>query len=758
MQKSPWLGIGSYADPEKSKSSYKFCGRTTAANAIFAMVDNNLVITIYGRTGVGKTSILNAGVFPILRTHKYIPVSIRLSIDTIQGSSYSECIVKRITEEINNINGRIDSLSDIENLFTSINNPDFLWHYFSSTTFYNEEGEEVYPVIVLDQFEETLLTNNEQTSFLLKQINSLTDDSMDVSNFTGYTDSTNFRFILTIREDDLFVLEDTLEKHNLPELKQNRYRLASLTDEEASEIIHLGKEFIKPEELDEITSRIVALSKDEFKNISTNILSLLCNQLFIHSNGQITLQTVKVFSENPLDSFYNDCMEHVSQETRDFIESELVEERRRRIVRKSDFLSHVNPTDAQTLLSGEYRILQDVISGNTECVELIHDSIARTIYLQKDISKFKLKTKKLLRSNKRRKFSLYILAFILLSATAFGVLLWHQNRTLSQSFGKQSFTISFSEDSLISETDYWKANLSVSITKNDGSTSILLNNASVNKSIMDTIFTFLTDSVNYITITLDFGGMGRYEDIHEDIKAKDLFKNPSRKLLIRKALKTPYCLSGNVFTMLETSKKPIQDAIIIFNDMMQRTDASGHFTFYLDEEIDNNDIVYIVKKGFSCEEFKIIDNGNQPLQEYEIHAADSFLSFFNKCDEIDSIVTSNTSHVYKYSSHVTYNSQEDKLVYIAYVNGSTVDKLNIRGYYYFKSEFDKLGQKSYHILEGTLDKNWSTKSSSSNAEKRFNFESRDIVNNRQTASGVYCKTGNWKGEIETPSGASITFE
>ncbi len=41
-----------------------FYGREKEQDEFTALVKNNLYVTLYGRTGIGKTSFLKAGVFP----------------------------------------------------------------------------------------------------------------------------------------------------------------------------------------------------------------------------------------------------------------------------------------------------------------------------------------------------------------------------------------------------------------------------------------------------------------------------------------------------------------------------------------------------------------------------------------------------------------------------------------------------------------------------------------------------------------------
>lgn len=76
---------------------------------------------------------------------------------------------------------------------------------------------------------------------MLRQIYALLDDNRVIPQLKGFSDRTNFRFIISIREDDLFYLEDCIDFNHLSALKQNRYRLGALNDDEAQEVVMLGK-------------------------------------------------------------------------------------------------------------------------------------------------------------------------------------------------------------------------------------------------------------------------------------------------------------------------------------------------------------------------------------------------------------------------------------------------------------------------------------------------------------------------------------
>ena len=61
----PWNGLKPYS--ENDLSNKKFCGRTETIYDLFHLVNKNICVTLYGKSGIGKTSLLRAGLFPVLR-------------------------------------------------------------------------------------------------------------------------------------------------------------------------------------------------------------------------------------------------------------------------------------------------------------------------------------------------------------------------------------------------------------------------------------------------------------------------------------------------------------------------------------------------------------------------------------------------------------------------------------------------------------------------------------------------------------------
>ena len=56
-----------------------FFGRENAARELADKILANDVVTVYARSGLGKTSLLKAGVAPLLREEGYLPLFVRVN-------------------------------------------------------------------------------------------------------------------------------------------------------------------------------------------------------------------------------------------------------------------------------------------------------------------------------------------------------------------------------------------------------------------------------------------------------------------------------------------------------------------------------------------------------------------------------------------------------------------------------------------------------------------------------------------------------
>ena len=384
---NPWAGLSSYEDPAYSKRKLLFCGRDNESYDVARLIIDNVFVTLYGKSGIGKTSLLNAGVFPELREEQFTPVRIRLGMqDEKNPKSFQSIIV----EAIEHMLGKIETTDVIISQQLDENAIDFLWNYFIRHIFYNKSEKETIPVIVLDQFEEVLRSNKEAAEILLRQIDYINDKDHILENHTTnsiyYRYKTNYRFVVSIREDDLYRLEDSIDKSYLPALKRCRYRLCSLSAKDARDVIQIpGKKYIDATQLDLISDTIINEIKEN-EQVSSLMLSLTCNQLYneLKDGEKITLNMVEKQGINSsLKRFYKKTIAYLEHEQRISFEKILVENGHRKPISLKQYKKEV-PDGLCLLEADKMRILTkiELSSANDDehtFVELAHDRLAQII-------------------------------------------------------------------------------------------------------------------------------------------------------------------------------------------------------------------------------------------------------------------------------------------------------------------------------------------------------------------------------------------
>ena len=423
---NPWAGLASYQDPEISELKLKFCGRDDDSYDVAKLIMGNVFVTLYGKSGIGKTSLLNAGVFPELREESFTPLSLRLGMrDEVHPQSYQTMI----TDAIEHLVKRMETF-DVVAEQTDQKSVDFLWNFFARHRFYDNNDYQTAPVIVFDQFEEVFRSNRKEAETLLRQIDYINDKdhTLDKCEVDGrpYRYEQNYRFVVSIREDDFYRLEDSIDNCYLPALKRCRYRLRSLSEEGARDAILIpGEGLFKTEEQEGIVNTIIQIARNkDDQSISTNLLSLVCSRIFVDfqksTAEHISPAIVETFIKgNPFERFYNEATRGFSNREKSYIEDHLVDSSgRRNSIPESDFLLHVK--NGAKLLEGNSRILQRINTssdaGNSR-IELIHDSFCEPLALLQEKRRKK-------RFRKRLLLLLTVLCIILGSVAISGYMLY----------------------------------------------------------------------------------------------------------------------------------------------------------------------------------------------------------------------------------------------------------------------------------------------------------------------------------------------
>lgn len=379
IDNNPWKGLAAYAEGDL------IYGRDNDIRRLNHMIVNHPFVTLYGQTGIGKTSLLRAGVFPELRYDDILPVVVRFS-EMSANEVKTKTMAQFLAEKVVAIEGiEVEVNEGVGNDPVDFTALDCLWKWFHSRKFY-KNGTEVVPAVVLDQFEENFITEKSNTWRLMEQLYAMIGISyITPENYNNYN---NFHIVFSIREDDLFRMEDCIDNRCLNQFKNNRYRLNRLSDDDAKAVIlnpagaacmvdgsgNAADDIMRMEIADAIIAQVKGNCDD---SISSLILSLVCFELYNRGNGRIELDDAKRYGSNGnfLRTFYRNLAADMPKQLRKTIETKLIDENNGR--RKSVYVDDVADIKGwEAYMDGAKRILQQSAGK----VELVHDMLGRAVF------------------------------------------------------------------------------------------------------------------------------------------------------------------------------------------------------------------------------------------------------------------------------------------------------------------------------------------------------------------------------------------
>jgi hypothetical protein len=145
---NPWPGL----DPFDETDRDYFHGRTAESGELLRQVRRELLTMLFGRSGLGKTSLLKAGLFPRLRGEDCLPVYVRLDhgagAPTLREQVFRELQAACTADRVQAAQPAGD---------------ESLWSFFHrrDAEFWSERNRPVTPVLVFDQFEEIFTLGQE---------------------------------------------------------------------------------------------------------------------------------------------------------------------------------------------------------------------------------------------------------------------------------------------------------------------------------------------------------------------------------------------------------------------------------------------------------------------------------------------------------------------------------------------------------------------------------------------------------------------
>src|SRR5262245_42580371 len=234
---NPWPGLASF---EEDSHAF-FFGRDHEIRLLRDNVLDSQVTVLYGRSGLGKTSLLQAGLFPKLRERHLLPIYVRFDLKP-DAAPLTQQLHHAVRDSIRADVSDPMLPSDEESLWEYLHRNDFeLW---------SAQNYPLIPVIVLDQFEE-LFTLGERVPELVEafknELGDLAENRIPADLAARIENdeplarrfnlrSRNYKLLVSLREDFLPDLEGW--SRLIPSLARSRVRLLHMRPDEALEAVH----------------------------------------------------------------------------------------------------------------------------------------------------------------------------------------------------------------------------------------------------------------------------------------------------------------------------------------------------------------------------------------------------------------------------------------------------------------------------------------------------------------------------------------
>ncbi len=412
----PYPGLYSFREEDKDY----FFGRRRESGNLVDLIENNVLTIIFGKSGVGKTSLLRAGLMPILRNNYYLPIYLRINFEDNEKSPIDQA--KAIIEsKIKELDDSIDSLADVT-----------LWEFFSTVEILNGF---VKPLLFFDQFEEIFTSGRKDPAMVNEFITEMADlieNRVPVTvqehlkeafmTIPNSNKESRFRVVFSLREDYLPQLE-MLYKY-IPSIRYSRYHIAQIQGKDAMDaVLKPGEEIISdPRVAVEIIKKIPGAKDEDYKpyekkadcwekkKIEPFLLSLFCYQVnekrLAAGEREISGELIKdVYTEDIVQGYYEDNIDRFGPHIKTAIEDLLLTaEGHRKMQDKGTLKTNYGVTDEDIERLVDRRIIRKEKRIGIEYIELIHDVLAPILKESRDKRQEEKKRKEeLLREAERRK-------------------------------------------------------------------------------------------------------------------------------------------------------------------------------------------------------------------------------------------------------------------------------------------------------------------------------------------------------------------
>jgi len=232
---SPWPGLAPFAEANERY----FHGREDEIAEIARRVRREPLTVLFGQSGLGKSSLIRAGVFPRLRRDGFVPVYIRL--DFAEGAP----------PLVQQVFGAMAAAFAVAGVDAPAAPPGVtLWEYYYArkSAFWSAQNALVVPFLVFDQFEELFTlgrasaATRAQCAALVGELGDLVEArppsalaarlEEDAAFARGFDfGRRNFKVLMGLRED--FLPDFEALRQAIPSVMKNRLRLEPMSGAQA---------------------------------------------------------------------------------------------------------------------------------------------------------------------------------------------------------------------------------------------------------------------------------------------------------------------------------------------------------------------------------------------------------------------------------------------------------------------------------------------------------------------------------------------
>ena len=363
--RSPYLGLDRFEESD----AYRFHGRAEASRELARLVRRNQVTVLFGASGLGKSSLLRAGLYPIIRDEGFLPVTLRL--DFHQGAPpLLDQVWSAFTAEVTEVKADATRREPGESLRD----------YFRRTEIWSARNRLLVAVLVFDQFEELFTLgerrSREEIDELVAQLADLVEDHRDETQ--ARPSLSPVRVVMALREDFLARFEDL--RTQMPSIMVSRFHLGPMTGRQALDAVYLPATEIVDEDVARHIVRFVA-DAEEYNDelvVEPALLSLVCAELDEIRMGakapKISKEMIGTGAAEIVKRFYNRSFASLHPAMRQLVEQSLVtDDGYRTTIAVPVACMRRGVTKEQIRKLEERRILREEDRFGLPHIELIHD-------------------------------------------------------------------------------------------------------------------------------------------------------------------------------------------------------------------------------------------------------------------------------------------------------------------------------------------------------------------------------------------------